>query len=342
MLEFFNQHGREPSPETMVIAERKLGARSVGIRGDATKRQALSHLDDVGLLSEPELPDSVDELLESPEFGEDVLSGLLADDGEHADLYDVAALPKSTRKAADSVAKRKKAKDFAKFRGLFAQKHEELRTGAAVPADFDENQIRDGKFYLIKGALAFVAETHPPTEDSPLDSRGRPQGRLRIIFENGTESAMYMHSFTRRLYEEEGKVIAQSLDAATPEIDGEDIQSGYLYILRSLSKDPEISQMTDLHKIGFTTGTVDNRIRGAEKHATYLFAPVEVVASYKLYNVRPSAVEAAIHKAFSHARLDITVQDPNSLEVPPKTTRVTEWFVAPLPTINEALEELFL
>lgn len=342
VLEFYDQNGREPSPDTLNIAERKLGARLVGIRADDKKRAALAHLDDVGLLDDPEVPDSVDALLEDPEFDDEVLGSTLSDGEKESDLYDVSILPKATRKSADSVAKRKKAKDFDQFRGLFKKKHEELRNGAAALVDFPgETSITEGKFYLLKGALVFVAEVHDPEPNAPLDSSGKPKARLRLIFENGTESAMYVQSFAIRLYEEDGKVLARTTPIQTSEIDGEEIASGYIYVLRSLSDDPDIKQIKDLYKIGFTTGTVEGRIQGAEKSATYLFAPVEIVATYKLYNVKASAVEAAIHRAFSHARLEITAQDPNSLDSSTKATHVTEWFVAPLESINEVIEELF-
>ena len=144
-----------------------------------------------------------------------------------------------------------------------------------------------------------------------------------------------------RLYEENGKVLARTTPIQTSEIDGEEIASGYIYILRSLSDNPDIKQITNLYKIGFTNSTVEGRIRGPEKSATYLFARVEIAATYKLYNVKASAVEAAIHRAFSHARLEITAQDPNSLDRSAKATHVTEWFVAPLNSIDKVIEELF-
>lgn len=342
VLEFYDQNGREPSPDTLNIAERKLGARLVGIRADDKKRSALAHLDDVGLLDPPEVPDSVDALLEDPEFGDDILGNILSDGEKESDLYDVSILPKTTRKSADSVAKRKKAKDFDQFRDFFKKKHEELRNGAAALAEFSgETSIAEGKFFLLKGALVFVAEVHDPEPNAPLDSKGKPKARLRLIFENGTESAMYVQSFAIRLYEEDGKVLARTTPIQTSEIDGEEIASGYIYVLRSLSDDPDIKQIKNLSKIGFTTDTVEGRIRGAEKSATYLFAPVEVAATYRLYNVKASAVEAAIHRAFSHARLEITAQDPNSLDSSAKATHVTECFVAPLDSIDKVIEELF-
>ncbi|MBY0789363.1 hypothetical protein L3H50_08730 [Corynebacterium sp. MC-04] len=57
--------------------------------------------------------------------------------------------------------------------------------------------------------------------------------------------------------------------------------------------------------------------------------PIELAATYALYNVKAAAVETAIHKSFSRARLESTVQRPNGESSPAQATLVTEWFVAP-------------
>ena len=50
---------------------------------------------------------------------------------------------------------------------------------------------------------------------------------------------------------------------------------GSVYVLRYLSEDDQVSSVTHLHKIGSTSRTADARVAGAEKHATFLNAPVE-------------------------------------------------------------------
>src|SRR5690606_17546474 len=118
IVEFVRNHNREPRSDTREIAERKLGARLDGIRINEEKIQALKHLDEFGLLAEPDPPASLDELLEEDDLG------LLGDDNG---LFDTSALP--ARKSPidpDFVAKRVKAKDFEQFEPLFRRKHEEL------------------------------------------------------------------------------------------------------------------------------------------------------------------------------------------------------------------------
>ena len=105
-------------------------------------------------------------------------------------------------------------------------------------------------------------------------------------------------------------------------------------MLRSLIKHPDIRSLDNLYKIGFSTTPVSQRIRGAEKSTTYLMAPVEVVADYRLYNVRPSAVEHLVHKLFAGARLDASIADAAG----GSSVAATEWFLVPLQVIDDAVE----
>lgn len=333
ILEFYDTHRRAPSPDTMDIAERKLGARLVGILNNEDKKAALAHLDDVGLLTPDHTPDNVDELLDTLD-DDDILSDILDDnDEDDASLYDTATLPKRPQQPIDGVATRTKAADFEQFAPLFTKKHQELRDGTATLRTFTgENTIAEGKFYMLRGMLAFVAEIKEPEEGAPLDKTGKPKKRLRVIFDNGTESSMYRSSLSVRLYEEDGKVVARTGQITADEIGDADVETGHLYVLSSLSTNPEISQLSDLHKIGYCTTSVEQRLRGAENSPTYLNAPVHVDADYHLYNMRPSALEHLLHRVFAPARLDIS-----STAAAGNSHDVTEWFIAPLEVIDQAV-----
>ncbi|MBD5074993.1 GIY-YIG nuclease family protein, partial [Xanthomonas citri pv. citri] len=74
----------------------------------------------------------------------------------------------------------------------------------------------------------------------------------------------------------------------------DDVSTGFIYVLKSLSTDPQISSIKNLYKIGFTTGSVENRIRNAENQSTYLYAPVEIVTTYQVFNMNASKFETAI------------------------------------------------
>jgi len=65
------------------------------------------------------------------------------------------------------------------------------------------------------------------------------------------------------------------------------------------------------------------------------WADVEIVATYKLANVNRKALEALLHKFFGNARLDLELRDRFGSQVEPR-----EWFLVPLPVIDEAIHKL--
>lgn len=325
IVEFRRVQGRVPSSTTREIGERKLGARLDGILANEEKIEALKHLDDeFSLLAPPEAPSSLDELLE----GDDL--DLLGDDD--SGIFDVSDLPARRAPATmGTVAKRKKAEDFDKFEHLFKQKHAELAAGSMILAPFKGIQtVREGRFFVLGGVMAFIAEVDEAEYKSTTVRINRRE-RMRVIFENGTESSMYKQSFGIRMYEQDGYAVVNA-DAEVVEVLDGDVQTGHIYVLESLSTDPRIASIPNLHKIGFTTASVEQRIKNAEKSPTYLMAPVRVVEDYTLFNVKASALEHLLHLVFAEVRLDLTQVGADGKNYDP-----SEWFVAPRKAINQAI-----
>lgn len=322
IVEFRRSHGRIPDSQTREIAERKLGARLDGVLASVEKMAALKPLDEFGLLMAPEAPASLDDLLEGDEL--DLL-------GDESGLLDVSDLPfRRQQFDAGDVARRKPAEDFDKYEPLFAQKHAELRDGTSKLLPYPGlSHIEPGAFFVLNGVMLFIAEVGE-TEYKKSTVRENKRERLSCIFENGTESAMYRQSLAIRLSDEDGQIVVAH-DVA--EIFSEDEASGHIYVLRSLSDDPQIADMSDLYKIGFSRGSIEKRIANAAKQATYLMAPVEIVADYTAYNVRISALENLLHRVFAEVRLDITQIDRKGRDYDP-----SEWFVVPRSVIDQAVE----
>lgn len=320
--EFRRVHGRVPSSTTLEIAERKLGARLEGILANDDKIATLKAMDDFGLLAAHRAPASIDELL-----GDDD-SDLL---GDESGLLDLSDLP-IRRHAHDrgDVARRAKAQDFEQFEQLFKQKHAELRDGTSKLLLYPGmTHIVPGAFFILNGVMLFIAEVGE-TEYRRTTVRENKRERLRCIFENGTESSMYRQSLAIRLSDEDGQIVVRSV---MTEILTDDEVSGYIYILRSQSEDSQIAGIKDLHKIGFTRGTVEKRVRNAEKSPTYLMAPVDVVASYRAYNLRVSTLENLLHRVFADVRLELTQSDRKSRDYDP-----SEWYVVPFKVIDQAID----
>ena len=72
---------------------------------------------------------------------------------------------------------------------------------------------------------------------------------------------MYRQSLSIRLFEQKGQAIVGASINDDDVLDGEDVASGYIYVLRSLSDDPQIAGIKDLHKIGFSRGPVSSGSR---------------------------------------------------------------------------------
>lgn len=173
-------------------------------------------------------------------------------------------------------------------------------------------------------------------------SDGRDNPRLRVIFDNHTESKLLLRSLSRSLYPDGNTPVGRRLirkddgplfgDEAEPD----DIETGTIYVLRSLSSHPYVTAHRELiHKIGVTGGKVQARIAGAEMDATYLLADVEVVATYKLHNVNLIRLENIFHRLFRAAQLKLTIDDRFGHPVKPR-----EWFLVPLHVIDEAVHRV--
>ncbi|MWJ24527.1 GIY-YIG nuclease family protein [Clavibacter michiganensis subsp. michiganensis] len=324
IVEFYREYRREPRSDTREIAERKLGSRLDGILANEDKVAALKHLDEFELLAEPEAPATLEDLL-----GGDAL-GLLDDD---SGLLDTSDLPARARRIdPDEVAQRIKSLDFDAFEPLFRQKHEELRTGLSKLVSFGtaggQRAIKEGSFFVLSGVMLFVAEISEPQAAPGVRTRYKP--RTRTIFENGTESNLFRRSLAGQLYENDGLAV---VPAVFEELLAEDEATGYVYVVRSLSDDPQIQEVPNLHKIGFSRGPVEKRIANAESEPTYLMAPVELVASYRTYNLKTSALEHLLHRVFSEKRLRLSQVGKDGRVYEP-----SEWYSVPLRVVNQAID----
>lgn len=240
------------------------------------------------------------------------------------------------KRAAEEVANRQRCEDFSLFKPLFEQVQKELDTGLRETRPFElKAEIQKGRFFIVGGQKAYVAEMGEVT----ITDQGRTDARLRVIFDNGTESNMLMRSLQRSLNKDEaGRRITEPTAGplfSDHAIDGDEA-SGTIYVLRSKSDHPIVSENRDLvHKIGVTNMGVQKRIAGARLQPTFLMADVEIVATYELYNVNRTKLEKLIHRIFGPANLEIEVMDRFGRPVVPR-----EWFFVPLFVIDEAVEKI--
>ncbi len=336
ILRFHQTHGRAPlHGEGHDIFERLYAVRLDQLRKLPEAQSLLAELDGPGLLAgSAAAPANVDDL------DEDALLAELGIGDEPADQNDITVLrhvrSSVEKRAAEEIADRTPCADFDKFQPLFGQVERELKAGVRITRRFGRDaSIEVGNFFIVGGQLAYVAEVGE-TIKAP---NGERDARLRVIYANGTESNLLRRSLQRALYKDEtGRRLTDPdmgpLFGDAPEPD--DIGSGTIYVLRSLSSHPFVSEHRELiHKIGVTGGRVETRIANAEKDATYLLADVEVVATYTLHNLNRIRLENIFHRLFGAAQLDLTIEDRFGHPVKPR-----EWFLVPLQVIDEAVRRI--
>jgi hypothetical protein len=329
---FVDKHDRPPQHgEERDIFERLYAVRLDRIRELDDCRTLVEPMDRQGLLA-----------------GDHVSIGAISDDellaqlgveasGDHEDITTLRHVRSAEEKrAAEEIANRQKCEDFDEFRPIFERVQDELSSGLRQTRRFErKSEIAPGRFYILGGQKAYVASMDEPY----INEHGYTEARLRVVFDNGTESNLLMRSFQKALQQDPAgrRIVEPSAGPLFADTSEEgDEPSGIVYVLRSKSDNPVVAaNRAVLHKIGVTGGDVPRRIANARLDPTFLMADVEIVATYELYNIARSRLENLIHRFFGAARLDIEIKDRFGNPIVPR-----EWFLVPLFVIDQAIERI--
>ncbi len=331
---FVEEQGRFPQHgEDRDIFERLYAVRLDRLRDSEECRGILEPLDSHCLL---DASDDI-ELATADLTDDELLAALEIHTNPENDVAQLTHVrSRSEIKAAEEIAQRTSCKDFDVFRPIFTQVQSQLETGERQTLKYQDNAaVNPGDLFILDGQKVMVAEMGEPF----VSDYGRQDRRLRVIYDNATESDLLLRSLQRALNKDKasrritnpdfGPLFSQA-EAA------DDLPTGYIYVLRSQSDHPFIAKNRSvIHKIGVTGGDVKNRIANAKKDPTYLLADVEIVATFKLSNLNRQKLEALLQKFFSSARLDLELKDRFDMPVKPK-----EWFLVPLEVIEEAIEKI--
>lgn len=321
---FYEDNNRLPS-ETKGMKEKLLFNRLQGFLSDSDKLNQLLPYDRHELLrpKQPIMGTDVEAFFDDP---------ILDMQSNESDILIVPEHLKKTpqRDASDYIAQRRKCEDFQFYRDGFIRVHEELKSGKRSFVKFTSAQLETpGSYFVLDGMIVYLAEVL----EQNRDKKGRLTGRSICIFENGTMSDVKLDTLRKALYEN-GYTVRENNETTSSyfkdrfNATNNDNPTGYIYVLKSLSDNPDIRSINDLYKIGFSTTTVAERIANAENEPTYLKAKVEIVATWKAFNMNVASFEALIHRVFKDVRLQVSIDN----KVP------AEWFVVPYSAIEKAIQ----
>jgi hypothetical protein len=332
---FVDEQGRLPQHgEDRDIFERLYAVRLERLRESEECRAILIPLDSRGLLA-AEADTSL--TLEADLDDETLLNFLGIDTAPENDVTQLTHVrSRSEIKAAEEIAQRTPCQDFDQFKPIFDKVQQQLQSGERQTSKYqDYAAVKQGELFILDGQKVMVVEMGDPF----VSDYGKSDCRLRLVYDNATESDLLLRSLQRALNKDKSSRRITNPDFGPLFSDTEaedDLPTGYIYVLRSKSDHPFIAENRSfIHKIGVTGGDVKRRIANAKKDPTYLLAEVEKVAEFKLLNIKRKKLEALLQKIFSSVRLELELPDRFGRPVKPR-----EWFLVPLEAIEEVIEKI--
>ncbi|NGZ67576.1 GIY-YIG nuclease family protein [Vibrio aestuarianus subsp. cardii] len=345
---FFEKNGHIPSDDADSFDEKRLARRLKAFKSNGEQRESLKEFDSYGLLAECSYIPSMEsvgsstyEVQESTPSSEIDKSELVTslddifDDDDDLlefdapDIFTIRHVPAEKKSQPEEIAKRQPCADFPRYAPIFETVQKELKAGAASLERFrHELKIQVGDFFILNGLMGYV---HYAGER--LEGYSSYNARLHLVFENGTELHMLFQSLTHGLVRDDhgSKVVR---DGELLEPDSNPVPTGLVYVLATKSSDSVLAPYkANLYKVGFTEGSVEDRIKHAAKDRTFLEAPVRVVMTTECYNIDAHKLETLVHGFLGYQRLNITLKGHDGQSYKPR-----EWFNVPLATVVEVIK----
>lgn len=328
IVNFFEEYNREPRNSSKDIKEFQLYHRLKAIRSNAEMAKELKPYDMYGLLN----GESVSTITLDDFLNDDPLN-LLGGDMDDS-IFELRNVRKSERISPEYISRRQFCQDFELYKPMFDAMHQELESGERKLAVYHSEDLKPNQFYVLGGIILFLksVEGTVSTYNYSSGDRDRYDGRTFCIFDNGTTSDMLYRSLDKAL-QKDGYSISERLQPslAVESVNEDDLSMGYVYVLRS--HNAILKEVPNVFKIGSTTNTVSERIRNAPNEPTYLYAGVDVIETYRCFNMRPRELEDKLHTFFDRVRLNINIPDERGVIISPR-----EWFRVKLEVIGEAVE----
>lgn len=342
-------NGKEPEKthDMSRLAERRMASRLKGYRSHKDKIDLLKPYDELGLLNTESNELSLEDKVKQERQDFSSLDDILGDDSALFDnshetinsrLFDTKKLHEIKREQdnqPEKVSQRHHMADFNKYEPLFKKVQAELASGKRQLRPFKNYEISLHHFYVLRGQLLYI-EAVGDRKKINNKSQRKTDARLHVIYENGTENTPLLNGLAASMYGRNGKIVTEPDDNF--KLSDDDQITGYIYVLKSESDNPEIRRVQEehsLYKVGYTKGSVEKRIANAENESTYLYGPVKICEEIQVANLNSEALETAIHHALANYRLDVDIKAPNGRIIHPR-----EWFVTDLDIINDTVNAI--
>ena len=232
--------------------------------------------------------------------------------------------------------------EFEKYDLMFKRIHEEINQGLRKVKSLNSDNkreidilgnIEEGDIFIIKGLMLFIEKKGGITV---MEGRKKKNAKLTVIFENGTINRNWLlNSLSAEISRSDAFKVGKRTDENT-QISLNDLTTGYIYILKSLSEEPQIKAIPNLYKIGFTSNSIKKRLANAKNEETYLFADVKIVATYEVKNFSVQKLEKVLHHQFADRQLDVTFL------IAGKKVSPREWFSVPLDEIERGINNILI
>lgn len=349
--EWIKQHnGKEPEKtrDPSRMGERRMASRLKGYRSHEDMIELLKPYDELGLLNKESQKLTLEDTVKSEKQDFNSLDDILGDDSilfgdssqntVNSKLFDTKKLHEIKREQdnqPERVSQRHQMDHFSQYEPMFKKVQAEIASGQRQLRPFKNYEILLHHFYVLNGQLLYI-EAMGDRKLINNKSQRKTDARLHVIYENGTENTPLLNGLAASMYGRNGKIVTELNKEF--KLSSDDQTTGYIYVLKSESDNPEVRKVQEehsLYKVGFTSGDVHKRIQNAENESTYLYGSVKICETIQVLNINSEALETAIHHALSNYRLDVDIKAPNGRLIHPR-----EWFVADLDTINDAVNQI--
>lgn len=331
IIRFIKENGREPQKTEGWTNEKKLWARLQGYRNNSERASHVLPYDDLGILkTKKNISENNKEKREDGDDLKSILKNIDMND-DYSDLLDMSRYKRTVR-SVDHISRRKKVNDFSKYKTAFDKVYADIASGRRQIKRFSNYDIEENRFYVQNGVMLYVVSI---SNESFKSDNGKSNARMHVVYENGTENKNLLYqSLASSLYskDRDGRMVTEIIDDEELQKNfNQEITTGFIYVLQSKSNDYHIKSIKNLYKIGFTRGSIENRIKNASNDVTYLKAPVRIVLSAEIKNVNAQILERTLHHEFSNYLVEFKSDD---------LKKAKEWFIVPLESIQSKINKI--